>query len=244
MSTENATFLSVYVDDFRMAGEKQNLKPMWQKLGSKLYLEPAVPSSGNVYLGCLQNNVDVDPKIVKDKFELFQRLIKGREQPEASEESAEGDLMPKEQPKPKPKSKNKSSKKASPAQENKFWAWVNDMKGHATQCVESYLELANEPKSSLKQVATPCLDDHSFSAEDFESKGGFRTHRINKKIKVLYLAWLGRPDTLWAVNTQAREVTKWNIACDRRLHRLISYLNCTETGCKSVLWRIGWRIVG
>ena len=33
---------------------------------------------------------------------------------------------------------------------------------------------------------------------------------------------------LWAVNILAREVTKWNVACDKRLHRLISYIHYTQ----------------
>ena len=42
-------FLSVYVDDFKMAGLKQNLASMWKKLGERLDLEPPVPLHGNVY---------------------------------------------------------------------------------------------------------------------------------------------------------------------------------------------------
>ena len=38
---------------------------------------------------------------------------------------------------------------------------------------------------------------------------------------------MGRPDTLWSVNTLARKVTKWDKGCDKRLHRLIEYLNST-----------------
>ena len=47
-------------------------------------------------------------------------------------------------------------------------------------------------------------------------------------LKALYLARIGRPDLLWAVNTLAREVTKWTVACDKRLLGLISYINCTK----------------
>ena len=39
---------------------------------------------------------------------------------------------------------------------------------------------------------------------------------------------MGRPDLLWTVNVLAREVTRWNVACDKRLLRLISYLNTTK----------------
>ena len=33
---------------------------------------------------------------------------------------------------------------------------------------------------------------------------------------------------MWAVNYLARNVTKWTKACDKRLLRLISYINCTS----------------
>ena len=37
-----------------------------------------------------------------------------------------------------------------------------------------------------------------------------------------------RPDLYWAVNLLARAVTKWTKACDRRMERLVSYINCTK----------------
>ena len=39
---------------------------------------------------------------------------------------------------------------------------------------------------------------------------------------------MGRPDLLWTVNYLARKVTKWNAACDRRIHRLIAYIQSTK----------------
>ena len=47
-------------------------------------------------------------------------------------------------------------------------------------------------------------------------------------LKILYTARLGRPDTLWSVNTLARRVTKWSKSCDKRFHRLIEYLKSTK----------------
>ena len=34
-------FLSVYVDDAKIAGKKENLAPMWEQMGDYLELEPA-----------------------------------------------------------------------------------------------------------------------------------------------------------------------------------------------------------
>ena len=47
-------------------------------------------------------------------------------------------------------------------------------------------------------------------------------------LKCLYLARIGRPDILWSVNKLAQSVTKLTQACDRRLARLISYINFTS----------------
>ena len=38
---------------------------------------------------------------------------------------------------------------------------------------------------------------------------------------------MGRPDCLWSVNSLAREVTKWTVACDKRLKRLIEWIHST-----------------
>ena len=47
-------------------------------------------------------------------------------------------------------------------------------------------------------------------------------------LKCQNLARIGRPEILWSVNKQARSVTKWTQACDRRLARLISYIHFTS----------------
>ena len=46
--------------------------------------------------------------------------------------------------------------------------------------------------------------------------------------KCLYLARIGRPDTLWSGNKLARSVIRWTQACDIRLARLISYIHRTS----------------
>ena len=102
------------------------------------------------------------------------------------------------------------------------------MEGSAESAVEKYLELSNKHPKTLTKVATPCIDDHLLAAEDFETKGILSEQASRIVLKALYLARLARPDILWAVNTLAREVTQWNIASDKRLHRLISYLHHTK----------------
>jgi len=102
------------------------------------------------------------------------------------------------------------------------------MSGHAERCVAKYEELAGVKAEDLKQVATPCMDDHIIPPEDFEAKGELSNVAARIVLTVLFLARTGRPDLLWTVNTLARETTRWNVACDKRLHRLISYIQHTK----------------
>ena len=46
-------------------------------------------------------------------------------------------------------------------------------------------------------------------------------------MKILYGARFLRYDLLWPLASVARQISKWNKASDRRLHRLVSYLNTT-----------------
>ena len=58
-----------------MVGAKKNLAPMWAGIRPKLDLEPPVPLHGNVYLGSGQEDTPVPEKLLKEKQELYQRLL-------------------------------------------------------------------------------------------------------------------------------------------------------------------------
>ena len=77
-------------------------------------------------------------------------------------------------------------------------------------------------------VAMPCMDDQQLSLEDFTVKGWWQAVASRTLLKILCIATVDRPDVLWAVNDLAQNVTKWNVVCDRRQHRLISYLEHTR----------------
>ena len=97
---------------------------------------------------------------------------------------------------------------------------AHDMERHARKCVERYCELANKKVEQLCKVSSPCLDDN-YSRRRRE----FSKICSQIDLKCLYLARIGRPDISWSVNKIAGAVTKWTQACDRRLARLISYIN-------------------
>ena len=97
------------------------------------------------------------------------------------------------------------------------------MEGHAKKCVERYCELPNRTTQQLYKVSTPCIDDHQFKEEELKSVGELSKVCSQNVLKCFYVARIGRPGIL-SVNKLARSITKWNIACNKRLTRLISYI--------------------
>ena len=63
---------------------------------------------------------------------------------------------------------------------------------------------------------------------EFEGEGTLSKIAARVVLTILYLARFARPDPVWAVNALARMVTKWSVACDRRLHRLVCYIHHTQ----------------
>ena len=90
-----------------------------------------------------------------------------------------------------------------------------------------YCELANKTTQQLHKVSTPCIDDHHFKEEELKSVGELSKVCSPIVLKCFFLARIGRPDILWSVNKLARSITKWTMACDKRLNRLMSYIHHT-----------------
>ena len=80
-------FLSVYVDDFKMAGNKANLNKMWKELGKEINLEPPVPFSENIYLGVKQMDVEVPQAHLEKRKEFVQTVLSTAESSSESDES-------------------------------------------------------------------------------------------------------------------------------------------------------------
>ena len=102
-----------------------------------------------------------------------------------------------------------------------------NMFGFFRQCVEVYCELAKVDVSTLRKVGTPSIDDHQLKPEDFETEGFLSKDAAKIIMKALYGARLVRYELLWPICSSARQVTKWTVACDKRLHRLMCYIHHT-----------------
>ena len=177
------------------------------------------------YLGVKQMDVELPKDHIEKRGEFVRTVLATAESsPESTESTKRGEESVSNPSSLRAERKPPRDRQPIPA----IRAWQYSMKGHAEQCVERYLDLANTDIDSLKTVSTPCIDDHMFSPEDFTSKGEAASVAARIVLKALYLARTNRPDTLWSVCSLARNVTKWTTACDKRLLRLMSYLNCTK----------------
>jgi hypothetical protein len=117
-----------------------------------------------------------------------------------------------------------------------------DMEDFFKSCVDRYIELA--PKGTkLKKAETPFVDESEISPGDFahpdsparekalaEQEGAKDLGPIAIKclMKVLYGARMARYDLLRPCNFLASRVTKWDKTCDRKLHRMMCYINSSQ----------------
>ena len=61
---EKGLFLSVYVDDIKLAGKKQNINPMWKVLNKEIDLGEPTSFLDHVYLVCTQRQCEISKDVV------------------------------------------------------------------------------------------------------------------------------------------------------------------------------------
>ena len=64
---EKGLFLSVYVDDIKLAGKKQNIEPMWKILNKEVDLGEPTSFVDHENLGCTQRQCEISKGII-DKY--------------------------------------------------------------------------------------------------------------------------------------------------------------------------------
>ena len=77
---QKGLFLSVYVDDIKLAGKKQNLDPMWKLLNKEVDLGESTSFLDHVYLGCTQRQCQTSKDIVDNYRAMFESRISVEEQ--------------------------------------------------------------------------------------------------------------------------------------------------------------------
>ena len=76
---EKGLFLSVYLDDIKLAGKKQNLDPMWKVLNKEVDLGEPTSFFDHVYLGCTQKQCETSKDFVDNYRAMFESRISAGE---------------------------------------------------------------------------------------------------------------------------------------------------------------------
>ena len=104
---EKGLFLSVYVDDIKLAGQKQNIDPMWKVFNKEVDLGEPTSFLDHVYLGCTQRQCEISKNTVDNNRTMFEsRISAGRVE------------------------------KLPFPQNLRISSWSYDMAGHAKKCVD------------------------------------------------------------------------------------------------------------
>ena len=72
---EKGLFLSVYVDDIKLAGKKQNMNLMWKVLNKEVDLESRHHFLTMFILGCTQRECHISKDIVNNYISMFESRI-------------------------------------------------------------------------------------------------------------------------------------------------------------------------
>ena len=72
---EKGLFLSVYVDDIKLAGRKHNIDPMWKLLNKEVDLGEPTSFLDNVFLGCTRRQCQISKDIVDNYRTMFESRI-------------------------------------------------------------------------------------------------------------------------------------------------------------------------
>ena len=81
---ENEIFLSVYVDDIKLAGKEKNINSMWKILNKEVDLEDPTSFLDHVHLGCTQRRCEISKDIVDNYRAMFESRISAERTQKAS----------------------------------------------------------------------------------------------------------------------------------------------------------------
>ena len=95
VNRENGLFLSVYVDDIKLAGKQQNICPTWKILMKEVDLGDPTSFFDHVYLGCTQRECQISKDSADNYRSMFESRISVRATKNYQQQKPRGNLMPK-----------------------------------------------------------------------------------------------------------------------------------------------------
>ena len=72
---EKGLFLSLYVDDMKLVGKKQNLDPKWKVLNTEVDLGEPTSFLDHKYLRCIQRQCEISKDTVDNYRTMFESRI-------------------------------------------------------------------------------------------------------------------------------------------------------------------------
>ena len=196
---EKVLFLSVYVDDIKLSGKKQNIDPMWKVLNKEVDLGEPTSFLDHVHLRCTQRQCQTSKNTVDNFRTMFESRI-----------SAGG------------------VEKFPFPQNIRISSWSYDMEGHAKKVWSDIVSWQTRRLNNSTKYLFHASMTTTSKKKRWESVGELSKVCSQIVLKCLYLARIGRLDILRPVNKLARAITEWTRACDKRLARLISYIHHTR----------------
>ncbi|CAE7211779.1 unnamed protein product [Symbiodinium sp. CCMP2592] len=226
-SADNDDSIAVPARPSKVAFEMEaaNLVRGWELMASKIKLEP--PSSIKRYLGCEHVTFS---HVVPGPFDPRSYWTHFEEPKKAFPELTFGD-----------RNTNVAQGSTGPREIRMI---KYDMRSFMEQCVSRYVELCGPKyKATLRSADTPFPDE---SRPEFDVNPNrpavtrLLGHPADTPIppdkgelgdcaavlmKILYGARMGRYDLIRPVQALASLITKWDGLCDKKLHRLVCYIN-------------------
>ena len=118
------------------------------------------------------------------------------------------------------------SASAKLAKQLKGWKVSYNMTDYVKQSIEHYQELSGVEK--LKKSPTPFCPEGALLPVNDESKGDLGMSAASILMKVLWAARLAHPDLSRPTCKLTSNVQKWSVNDDKRLRRLIEYMNLSQ----------------
>ena len=165
---EKGLFFSVYVDDIKLAGKKQNINPMWKVTKQRSWFWENQHLSLIMFnLGCTQRPCEISKDIVDNYRTMFESSISA---------GATENL---------PWSENLS-----------ISSWSYDLEHHAKKCGTILWVGKQDDLNNSTKVSTPCIDDHHFNEEELKSVGEFS--KACSQIVLNYFHWRVLEDPIFS----------------------------------------------
>ena len=205
MHKKTNSLLIVYVDDFRMAAKAEYTPRLWDEIRVKLVTDE--PSPPQRFLGVVQHYFE-EPVEKLGYFLDHNPRVRGRE--------AEVQKFVPKNPKLLVRG---------------YRYQMADFFGKA---VDKYCAVSNIERSTLKKVATPFVDESQerqgclepANPADDKEVGKLATTACSILMTNMFGARASRWDLLRPTAGLATFIHKWTPNSDKRLHRLMQYVNC------------------